>query len=95
MSVRIVLVAEVGYGREPMGVPGMFLAAYDPEAHGGCGSAAWTDDPAGAMTFADARAAYECYRKVPRNCPVRPDGKPNRPLTSATVIIERVPEAGA
>ena len=29
-----------------------------------------------------------CYRAVPRNRPVRPDGKPNRPLTMFSVMFE-------
>jgi len=39
------------------------------------------------MTFGDARAAFECWQQVLRSRPVRPDGKPNRPLTAFTVAI--------
>jgi hypothetical protein len=66
---------------------GQYLASYDPEAHGGRGSATWTPDPAKAMTFGDARAAFESWQQVPRSRPVRPDGKPNHPLTAFTVAI--------
>jgi hypothetical protein len=33
------------------------------------------------MTFETADAAAACYHAVPHNRPLRPDGKPNRPLT--------------
>jgi hypothetical protein len=39
------------------------------------------------MTFATAAAATECYRAVPHNRPLRPDGKPNRPLTMFSVAF--------
>jgi len=73
---------------------GQWLASYDPEAGDGRGVAAWTSDPAAAMVFATAAAAFECWRSVPRNLPVRDDGQPNRPLTSFTVKIT-APPAGA
>jgi hypothetical protein len=64
------------------GVPvGCYLAEYDPEGGDGYGSAAWTPDPAEAMTFDSGVAAMECYRSEPKCRPVRPDGQPNRPLT--------------
>ena len=53
----------------------------------GQGIAHWTRDPAQAMTFATAAAATECYRAVPHNRPLRPDGKPNRPLTMFSVAF--------
>jgi hypothetical protein len=71
------------------GVPvGCYLARFDPEAADGNGAASWTDDPAQAMTFETAAAAAACYRTVPRNRPLRPDGKPNRPLTTFNVFFE-------
>jgi len=39
------------------------------------------------MTFATAEVATECYRAVPYNRPLRPDGKPNRPLTMFSVAF--------
>lgn len=35
-----------------------------------------------------AKAAFELWRAVDQRNPVRPDGKPNRPLTAFTVDIE-------
>lgn len=68
---------------------GAYLASYDPEANDGQGRASWTEDPARALVFSNAAAAFECYRTVPVNRPIRPDGKPNRPLTLFS--IELVP----
>lgn len=76
------------------GVPpvGLYLERYDPEAHDGLGDARWTETMAAALVFADVRAAMECWLTVPRCRPVRPDGRPNRPLMAYTV--EFAPVAG-
>lgn len=73
---------------------GAYLAAYDPEANGGWGDAAWTADPAEALVFPGMEAAHECYRAVPVSRPVRPDGKPNRPLTIFAIEFVRVTAQG-
>ena len=65
-----------------------WLKSYDPEAHGGRGRVSFTDDVDEAMTFADQKAAMACYLQIPKNHPVRDDGKPNRPLTAYTVVID-------
>ena len=70
---------------------GWYLASYAPEAADGRGHAEWTPDPARAMTFRDRSAAFECWQAVPRSRPVRPDGKPNRPLTVFSIKIEAAP----
>ena len=75
-----------GYKTEANGdIYGGWLAAYDPEAHGGQGEVRWTNDPTEGLTFADQTAAAECYMTVPSNRPLRPDGRPNRPLAAWTV----------
>jgi hypothetical protein len=85
-AVRIVLIS-LAEGRTN-GVPvGAYLASYDPEGDGGNGIATWTRDVSRAMTFATGEAATACYRAVPLNRPLRPDGRPNRPLTMFTVAF--------
>lgn len=64
---------------------GQFLVAYDPEANMGRGEAEWTRDPAKALEFGSMREAFACLTQVPQARPVRPDGKPNRPLTALTM----------
>jgi hypothetical protein len=71
---------------------GQYLLSYDPEAAGGFGVWAWTADPALAMVFPGAPAAFRCWRAVPANHPVRQsDGKPNRPLTAFSVTFVPAP----
>jgi len=83
---RIVLIS-LSDGRTE-GVPvGSYLASYNPEGAGGKGVAEWTRDPAQAMTFETAEAGAGCYRAVAHNRPLRPDGKPNCPLTMFTVAF--------
>ncbi len=84
---RLVLVS-LADGRTE-GVPvGCYLASFDPEAAEGNGAASWTHDPTQAMRFETAEGAAACYRTVPRNRPLRADGKPNRPLTIFNVLFE-------
>jgi hypothetical protein len=73
---------------------GAYLASYDPEANDGWGDAAWTAAPAKALVFSNAEAAFRCYRAVPVNRPVRPDGKPNRPLTMFGIELVPVTAEG-
>jgi hypothetical protein len=48
-----------------------------------------TDNPDEAKSFPDAREALECWRQTaPAPFDVRPDGKPNRPLTAFSVSVE-------
>lgn len=70
--------------------PGQYLQSYDPEAHDGRGTATWTADRAKAHVYPDFAAAFEAWRQVPKARPTRPDGKPNRPLTSFSVEFETV-----
>lgn len=66
---------------------GAWLAEYDPDTD----RIRWTTDPAQAMTFAGGAEALACYRQQSLTVPLRPDGRPNRPLTAYTVSIERLP----
>lgn len=66
----------------------VFLASYDPEANGGQGEMIWTTNREDAMTFESVKDAVALYRSVPKSAPIRLDGKPNRPLTAFTVMIE-------
>ena len=94
-GIRFVCPAGPGYervfGTEPP--VGSWLVAYDPDGgEGRRGSWEFSIDPAKAMRFVDGGAAAKCWRTVSKSRPVRPDGKPNRPLTAITVSIETIPE---
>jgi hypothetical protein len=63
---------------------GGYLVAYDPEV--GMASLV-VGDKTQALRFADGGEAMALWRSVPSRQPTRPDGKPNRPLTSFTIAI--------
>jgi hypothetical protein len=69
-------------------VPGQYLKWYNPEARGGMGDWGWTPNKEEALSFEDPIEAFKLYISVPGNRPRRPDGRPNKPLTSFTIIIE-------
>jgi hypothetical protein len=75
------------------GPDGEYLASFDPEAGDGWGEAVFTRDVAKALRFPDFPAAYAFLGTRPTRRPVRPDGKPNRPLTAFTMEFVRVDDA--
>lgn len=62
---------------------GTFVKFYDP-FWGTQGRLITTPDPAQAKVYPDGKAAFEEWR---RSRGVRPDGKPDRPLTAFNVEI--------
>lgn len=72
-------------------IAGQYLKSFDFEAHDGRGFGVFTANPAEAMTFESAGAAGDFWRTQSKTVPLRPDGKPNRPLTSTTVEIALAP----
>jgi hypothetical protein len=77
---------------------GQYLKEYDPGRDGVDPSGqpmlahvVVTDDPSEAMQFKDFIEFRRFWLRIdPRN-PMRPDGKPNRPLTAFTVSALRYP----
>jgi hypothetical protein len=65
-----------------------WLKDFDADAEDGFGRFEFTTDPDDAKRFEDAAAASEEWRRQSTVRPLRDDGKPNRPLTAYTVIIE-------
>jgi hypothetical protein len=77
---------------------GQYLKEYDPSRDGVDPSGqpmlahvVCTDDPAAALHFENAGEAHRLWTLVDRRHPVRPDGKPNRPLTAFTISIIPAP----
>jgi len=66
---------------------GAYLQWYDPEAHGGLGDVRITADIAHAARFPNFAAVMTLYHAVPKCRPLRPDGKPNRPLCAFTMDV--------
>jgi hypothetical protein len=75
---------------------GGWLAEYDPD--GGdpkvaypTGTYAVTSELAHALRFPDAAGALACWQRQSLRTPLRPDGKPNRPLSALTVVVQPTP----
>lgn len=77
------------------GVPcphaGQWVATFDHDAYDGRGYGTFTDKVNDAKRFHSNAAAFEFWRRRSRVKPTRPDGKPNRPLTALSVVIEPLP----
>ena len=67
-----------------------WLVECDVNARGGRGYAAFTSDVAQAMTFPSLQEALEYWRRPSTVTPLRPDGRPNRPLTAYTVELQPI-----
>ncbi len=67
-------------------VPSWFLKDFDPNDRGGRGEASFTHDLKEAKRFDSAASVFECWRTQSTVLPIRPDGKPNRPLTAYTIL---------
>jgi hypothetical protein len=67
-----------------------YVKSMDFEAYDGFGSLVVTNNPRKAMFFGSPGSAHEFYRRTPVCKPVRPDGRPNRPLTAYIVDIHQV-----
>jgi hypothetical protein len=79
--VKVIKCLGLADGRD--GPAGYYLSDYDPET----GGSTW-GTKADALTFPDLPAAMARWQSVHALDPVRPDGKPNRPLTAFTVTFE-------
>lgn len=67
-----------------------WVREYSPDGEGGRGRIRFTTERASAKRFASLQAALEEWRTVSKTHPIRPDGKPNRPLTAYTMTFEPV-----
>ena len=67
---------------------GQYVKYFDFEAYNGEGGGLFTDDPDEAMEFVNPGAAMDFWRTPSLTVPVRPDGKPNKPMTCCTIEIE-------
>jgi hypothetical protein len=65
---------------------GAWLVSYDPAGCDGRGDATWSGHPADAARFTPLEWA-ELWTASPPNRPLRPDGKPNRPITMFHLMI--------
>lgn len=87
MSVGLYAYAHAGTGE----AVNAWVKSYDPDAFDGRGDAAFTSDPDEALRFEHAGEALEFWKQTSVVRPVRPDGRPNRPLTAFTVGVQQIP----
>lgn len=66
-----------------------FIKGCDFEADGGRGLPVFTQKREDAKKFDDAAQALDYWKTQSQTVPLRPDGKPNRPLTAFNVTILR------
>lgn len=71
----------------PCPIAGRFVRSFDHEAEDGLGSGAFTADPQLALRFGSRATALLFWRRQSRKRPLRPDGRPNCPLTASSVTI--------
>lgn len=69
---------------------GLYVMDMDVDAYKGIGFLTCAIAPQRAKTFASPGAAMEYYRRTSKVTPLRPDGKPNRPLTAFNVEFLQV-----
>ncbi len=79
---------------EPCPIAGQYIETFDFEASGGRGFGTFTDNIRQAKQFADAVTALRFWRRQSKTMPTRPDGKPNRPLTSTTIEVVTLKQPG-
>ena len=73
-------------------VEGAYLEWADPNANNGDGDERWTHDLARAKKFSTFMEAMACWKTQSAVRPLRPDGRPNRPLTAFSVTVKGVEE---
>lgn len=90
-GLRIVRREGITLDNSPDVPAGAWLCSYDPDAAHGRGWATWTFDARHALAFTDEVSAMRCWRAQSVVRPLRDDGKPNRPLTCYSVMVEPLP----
>jgi hypothetical protein len=68
-----------------------YLREFDHEAHNGRGEGTFTHDIDLALRFPSVGEAMQFWNKQSEVRPLRPDGKPNKPLSATTIEIVSVP----
>jgi hypothetical protein len=85
----------LGTAKQEYSGPPLYVKSFDPTwRHPSgypTGSVATTDDLAEAMVFETSADAIAFWRQEDPEVPLRPDGRPNRPLTAFTVAFTPVP----
>ena len=65
-----------------------YLLSFDPEAFNGLGKVSFTRDRSRAMQFSSQEAVIKFWGTQSQRVPFREDGKPNKPLTALTIMVD-------
>jgi hypothetical protein len=90
VPVEYVLFAE---SRPLGGLVRRWVRAFDPDGSGGLGTIVLTADLDTAIRFANLESAVTFWQQQSTLQPLRDDGKPNRPLTAFTVVVQTLKAA--
>lgn len=89
MATVVTVIRCGGFANDrPCPVLGQYLKSFDPDGDPERGLSVWTPDIQQAQRFKTAGEAFRFWKQVRKSEPVRPDGKPNRPLTAFNVMFE-------
>jgi hypothetical protein len=82
----LIVESALGYSTEH---DGRYIVSFEPDVDElGRGRLVTTPNVEEARDWPDPSAAFEFWRQRSKRVPLRPDGKPNRPLTAYTVMFE-------
>lgn len=68
-------------------INGEYLKEYNPSAFDGYGDVVFTDRKQDALTFVSFTEAKIFVNQMPKNRPLREDGRPNRPISAFTLEL--------
>ncbi len=83
----VIFVLAVAHDDDPVG---LYLKSCDFEAYEGRGHAEFTINRGSAKCFDSVTAAWNYWRTISKSCPIREDGKPNRPLTAFHIMVQEL-----
>lgn len=88
--MTVYLLKAIGFAQDVM-CPheGQYLETFDFEYENGLGQGTFTKDPSRAKQFPSFGDAFEFWRTQSKARELRPDGKPNRPMTALSITIEK------
>jgi hypothetical protein len=73
---------------EPSGADGQYVKSYTPDGNEGAGDLELTRHRGQAKRYASKAEAMDDWKRVSSTHPTRSDGRPNRPMSAFTVLIE-------
>lgn len=90
MHCVIRIIGLAGVAIHGTGTPTGWVKKYQPEAFGGLGYLEVTNDLDKALKLDSFTQAMRLINRVPRNRPERADGKPNKPITTYHLEIQKL-----